>query len=253
MQPVHERLRQARLARREDLASVAERIGVRLALLLAIEAGQYEALPHGLYGRAAIRSFAEDLGFDGQAILAQCERLLAPFEDPIAGLARVRGIRPAADSTPRQLSRLLEVRTAALTSGPLGRMLAAAAIDSAIVTGLLLALVAATITLFGTPVLSAEAGPAFGVVGIVLATCYFAVFGGIGGQTVGARLVHVEAAERSETPVDLAGIAVRAFRAAARDIIAVEQLAGVVRAFSASCRSSASRRDRQRAEQPARS
>src|SRR5689334_119816 len=101
MQPVHERLRQARLARRLDLNVLAERIGVRAPLLQAIEAGRYDALPHGLYGRAAIRAFADALDFDADAILSQCIEQLTPPEDPIAGLARIRGVRPqvAVDSS----------------------------------------------------------------------------------------------------------------------------------------------------------
>ncbi len=256
--PVHERLRQARLARHQNLDDLAERIGIRTSWLQAIEAGQYDTLPHGIYGRAAIRTYADALGFDGPAILSQCEAMLPALEDPIAGLARVRGITRPSELLAFQLAQLRPARAlmsagAVIVEYPSWRLLAAAAIDSVIVLGLLLSLVAATITVFGTPVLSMNAGPAFALVGMLLATSYFGFFGGIGGQTVGAHLAGVRAAAPSRTPIDLGGVLARAFGAAARDVVVVEQFAMWIRAATAGDRSSESRRDTQQAEQPARS
>jgi hypothetical protein len=255
MLPVHERLRQARLVRRDEIDALAERIGIRAAVLTAIEAGEYDKLPSGLYGRAAIRAYADALGFDSQAILDQCGALLTPLEDPIAGLARVRGMRAHNERSPHiaqlmKISALLVENTTSIY--PNWRFLAASAIDSAIVFGLLLMLVATTISVYGTPVLSTAAAPAFAIVGVLLATTYFAFFGGIGGQTAGARLARVGVRAPSHTPLNLSRVMSRAVSSAARDVAVVEQMAAWVRGISASDRSSTNRRDRQRAEQPAR-
>jgi len=258
---VHERLRQARLSKGENLAAIAERTGVRESLLIAIESGRYDTLPRGIYGRAAIRAYAEALGFDGQAMVSQCEELLTPLEDPISGLARVHGFEAsrlkaeAAKLTGRAAS-LIErswLTPAGRPARPLPnwRCVAAAAIDSAIVLAMLLVLVVVTITIFGMPVMTGAAGPAFGVVAMLLAMSYFAVFGGIGGETAGSRLAGLKAPPAPGTRVDLRGVAVRAFNCAVRDALVIEQLAAWIRGVSADYRSSANRRDRQRAEQPA--
>jgi hypothetical protein len=305
---IHERLRQARVSRGECLQTLAQRIGVRVSVLRSIEAGRYDELPPGIYGRAAMRAFAEALGFDGQAVIRECDAHLPPVEDPIAGLARVRGIRSARDMFPvrvldfrlkaeatrflRKATRLVQtaagsvqgaagsVRSAAspvqepltpvqaaaglqnalrrrgLTlsqwlppsggrSGqrsvrqPNWRILAAAAIDAAIVISLLLALVGATVAAFRIKVsaLGPGAAPAFGIVGMLLGFTYFAVFGGIGGQTLGARVAGLGAQSQDCSPVNLAAVATRAFRSAARDALAIEQLAAWVLCLSATNRS----------------
>src|SRR3954451_18594510 len=97
---VPERLRHARLARHEPLEALAKRIGVRESILQSIETGQFEALPRGIYARAAIRAFAAAVGLDPVATMANCEEQLTPADDPIAGLARIRGLRPHAADRP---------------------------------------------------------------------------------------------------------------------------------------------------------
>jgi transcriptional regulator with XRE-family HTH domain len=296
---LHERLRQARMSRGDGLETLAQRIGVRASVLRSIEAGRYDELPPGIYGRAAIRAFAEALGFDGQAVIRECDDRLPPVEDPIAGLARIRGIRTARDMFPvhvpdfrlkAEATRFLQratnlVQTAwslvqraprlaqsavprrafpTLTSWrralptqtawrpssggssgqrsvrqPNWRILAAAAIDAAIVISLLLALVGATVAAFRIRVsaLGPGAAPAFGIVGMLLGITYFAVFGGIGGQTLGARVAGLGAQSQDCSPVNLAAVATRAFRSAARDALAIEQLAAWVVCLSATNRS----------------
>jgi hypothetical protein len=250
MRPVHERLRLARLERGEDLPALARRIGVRESHLKAIEAGHFELLPHGIYGRAAIRGFAEGVGFDGQAIVELCKPFLAELEDPIAAMTRVRGIDEPSFSLER-LIRLNPVAHIGKVRRPSWRFVLAAVIDSAIVFGLLVGLVVVTMTVFGRPVLNVGAGPAFGIVGVLLAGCYFAVFGGVGGKTIGASVAGVEPQTDASRCIDLAGIATRAFRSAARDAAAIEQLAAWLGALSAGYRSSANQHDTQQAEQPA--
>ena len=92
---VYERLRQSRISRGDNLPSIAQRSGVRESLLLAIEEGRFSDLPRGIYGRSAIRSFANALGLDATQVLAECEQFLVPTDDPIEALARLRGCRSA--------------------------------------------------------------------------------------------------------------------------------------------------------------
>src|SRR5689334_7644439 len=94
--PVHELMKQARIAAGLTFEAVAGRTGVREPLLAAMESGRWHDLPHGLYARAAVRNYATFLGLDPDPILAACESQLAPMEDPIAALARLRGGRPPA-------------------------------------------------------------------------------------------------------------------------------------------------------------
>jgi uncharacterized RDD family membrane protein YckC len=107
------------------------------------------------------------------------------------------------------------------------------------VISLLLALVGATVAAFRIKVsaLGPGAAPAFGIVGMLLGFTYFAVFGGIGGQTLGARVAGLGAQSQDCSPVNLAAVATRAFRSAARDALAIEQLAAWVLCLSATNRS----------------
>src|SRR5947207_12068148 len=95
----HEQLRCARAQRGEDLAALSARTGLRVHHIRAIEEGRLGDLPRGIYGRAAIRSFAAAYALDADAVLADCEVLLPRVEDPIDALARVRGIAPSAGPT----------------------------------------------------------------------------------------------------------------------------------------------------------
>jgi hypothetical protein len=116
---------------------------------------------------------------------------------------------------------------------------------------MLLSLVAITMTVFGAPVLSSGSGFAFGVVAVVLATCYFAVFGGIGGQTLGSRLAGLEPGVGSQAPIDLVGVGLRGFHCAARDVLVIQQIAAWLTSFSGSDRTSGTRHDTRQVELPA--
>ena len=99
----HERLRQARELRGWGIDELARRSGTRAHLLLAIERGSYDQLPSGLYGRAAIRSYAAAVGLNPDAVIAEVQPLLPVYEDPLDGLARRYGHarkQDKADSTP---------------------------------------------------------------------------------------------------------------------------------------------------------
>lgn len=229
---VHERLRRARLSRGEDVASIGRRIGVGPRLLVAIEEGRFGDLPAGIYARTAIRLYAAALSFDADEVLASCHPLLPSPEDPISALARLRGLRPA---TPPKASaavpepapaHFLPRVVAARSACPGWRLLASVTIDALAVMGLLLAAVAGTILMSGAPLsaLGAAAPWVFGLLGMVLESCYFVCFGGIACATIGERLMGLRAGRRNARPIDLRAIAARALRCAVRDLRFIRRL-----------------------------
>lgn len=226
----HERLRRARLARPEELESIARRIGVREQLLRAIEEGRFADLPHGVYARAAIRSYAAGLGLPPGEILADCEPLLPVLDDPIAALRRLQGI---GSIWPRK-STVTEPVEATLER-PTWRPAAAAALDALVVLAMLLAVVAATVTASGLPVgaLGRAAAPAFGAMSVVLSGCYFVLFGGIAGATMGERIVALDPLRRDSRPADLRLVGTRALQCACRDVWFIEHLGSWLGAFIA--------------------
>jgi Helix-turn-helix domain len=218
------RLRQARCATGQDLRDLATRIGVRQEYLRAIEDGRLADLPPGIYGRAAVRSFANALGFDGTAILAECEPFLAPLDEPIAALARLRGVRVRpheAPSAPHDESR---EHTGIESPFPDWRQLAATAVDACVVAGLLLIVVAAALTVLTAPVSALrDSGGAFGLLGVMLGAGYFLCFGGVRGATVGERALSLDRGRRAPNTVTLARVGERALLAATEDVRSIQR------------------------------
>jgi helix-turn-helix protein len=221
---VSRRLREARRATREDLPALAKRIGVREEYLRAIEQGRLADLPSGIYGRAAVRSFAAACGFDPAAILAECESELTPVEEPISALGRLRGIRqPAAPPAPAAAGKPGAARNApdsrlAGSVSPSWRLLAAATLDACVVAALLLLVVACAITAMMVPLAALDhSGPAFGLMGLLLGSAYFVWFGGLSGRTVGEHVLRVEPRNTDRASLTLRAIGARALLAATRD------------------------------------
>jgi transcriptional regulator with XRE-family HTH domain len=222
---VSQRLSQARRARREDLAALARRIGVRLEHLRAIEQGRLADLPPGIYGRAAIRAFAMACGFDPAETLAECESELTPVEEPISALGRLRGVRqppprPRAVATPSPAATTQNGSGSA--SGdwlfPNWRLPAAAALDACVVAGLLLVVVICAITAMMVSVSVLDhSGPAFGLMGVLLGSAYFVWFGGLGGRTMGDQVLGVEPRNMEHGSLTLRAIGARALLAATED------------------------------------
>jgi hypothetical protein len=233
------------LTRGESLDAIARRTGIRPRLLQAIETARYDQLPRGIYARSAVKAFADALGLDGNVVAAEIEPQLPPLEDPIEGIARVHGIRvaPPSPSVMTDLPLPPPPRTAGHPR-PGWRPIAASAIDAGIVLGLVAALIAVTVAVFRIPLNSFGAGaaPAFGAMGVVMSVWYFAVFGGIAGETAGTRLVGLTNGE-GRPRVDLPAAGARAFRSAVRDAQVIEELAAWAVSFTAGDRSSASRHD----------
>jgi transcriptional regulator with XRE-family HTH domain len=192
---VHEQLRQARERRGFTLEDVHNRIGVRLQVLMDLERGAYGALPSGLYGRHAVRAYARTVGLDADAILESVGQLLPEPEDPLDGLARVRGFsRKARAAEPiGETPEPVTIETAQDDWSVHTRRVLAAAIDGAVLLGVAVGLVALTVAAAGTSLTAVApvAAPAWiFLIGLVSAL-YFALLGGIARETVGARFAGV--------------------------------------------------------------
>jgi hypothetical protein len=216
---ISERLKQARMATGEDLAALGKRIGVRQDHLRAIEDGRLADLPSGIYGRAAVKSFAAAMRFDAAEVLAECEPLLTPVDEPIAALARLRGC-PVRRPDPPARQDVADHPPAREADSPFAgwRHLASAALDACVVVGLLLIVVVSALTALTVPVSALErSAPAFGLMGVLLAAVYFVCFGGVRGATVGERTLGVE----SPAPTSMLTVRVvgeRALQSATEDV-----------------------------------
>lgn len=216
---ISDQLRQARIARGEELPALAARIGVRQEHLRAIEDGRFGDLPSGIYGRSAVRSFASAMGLDGPAVLAECEPFLAPLEEPIAGLARVRGIRERPASVARTRPPFEQAPDTSGESPFAGwRAPAAAVLDACAIAALLLLVIIAAMTVLTVPPSALRsAGGAFAMMGALIAAGYYCWFGGVAGATWGERALAVEPHEPARL-VTLRLVCDRAILAATRDV-----------------------------------
>jgi transcriptional regulator with XRE-family HTH domain len=92
-------LREARNRREISLAEVEAATRIRLRYLRAIESGEWDALPGGVYTRGFIRAYASFLGLDG-------ERLANEYRREVEGTTGERGsgsdLAPAAAGGPRR-------------------------------------------------------------------------------------------------------------------------------------------------------
>ena len=104
--------------------------------------------------------------------------------------------------------------------------LPAAAIDGGVIMAMLLLLVAVTMTFTGAPLSSfrGTSATAFGLMGILLAGCYFVCFAGIAGTTLGERAMGISPAAADLASHDLRSVAARTFRAAFRDVSSIRAL-----------------------------
>jgi Helix-turn-helix domain len=215
---LRERLRRARAACGEELSTLSRRTGIRLQHLRAIEDGRFGDLPPGIYGRSAVRAFAEACGLDSAEVLADCEPLLPRVADPIDALARKCGV-PA--------SKVIARSVAALADGDARvswRTLAAPAIDAAFIGAILTAVIGSAAFFAGVPIHAvARAALPLAIVGIVQGIGYFAWFGGLCGTTLGGLLMHASHA-RDREPLTLETIASRAWSAATDDARAILRL-----------------------------
>jgi hypothetical protein len=231
---VLEILKHKRAARGEPLAELARRIGVRQENLQAIEDGRLGDLPPGIYGRAAVRSFAAAYGFDPAEVLSACEPFLRAVEEPIGALARLHG-RP-----PKPPARVNPPAVADAFDRPSWRPLAAAAIDACIIMALLLVFVLCAAAMLLVPVRAlGPSAPWLAVMGFVLGAGYFVWFGGVLGTTIGARALGLDAGLEQPRSLTLEAIAIRTMRAVSEDVRCIERMGAWVVAVFAAYRSQA--------------
>ena len=186
---LHERLKLTRERRGMSLATIASQWGVREQNLLLIEQGRYEELPTGLYGRAAVRAYAGAVGIPAdEALIEVIDRLRTP-EDPLDGLARVRGLTRQPERTFKEIMHVPapEVSLSAST-----RAHVANAVDGLVLLGvdfLLLELTAAVAGVRATEVLRVAA-PSMLALFALVAALYFVLLGGLARATVGSKIAH---------------------------------------------------------------
>lgn len=186
---LHERLKQARERRRISLASIARQWGVREQNLELIERDRFEDLPTGLYGRTAVRAYATAVGLPADQVLGEiADRLRSP-EDPLDGLARVRGLTRQPERTLKEILHMpsTDISLSTTTRGHVANVVDALFLLFA--DFLLLELTALVAGVRSTEVLRAAA-PAMIVVFALIAALYFVLLGGLARTTVGTKIAH---------------------------------------------------------------
>jgi transcriptional regulator with XRE-family HTH domain len=213
---LHVRLKLARERQGLTLQTIAQRSGVREQNLWLIERGAFDELPTGLFGRHAVRNYAQAVGMSPDEALAEVAHLLREPEDPMDGLARVRGF---ARRKERKASEPIPV--AEVTPTPAGdwRVRAAGAIDAAILAGIDLILLALTSLAGGvsTAEVMRTGSPAIVLLIILITVVYFVALGGIRNATIGARLVQAQGEPDTHEVVDASVAIGRGLRWAFRE------------------------------------
>src|SRR5262245_8767047 len=203
------------MARGETCEGLSKRTGVRIEWIRAIEAGQFQELPSGIYGRSAVRAHANALGLDTAEVLAACGTLLKPLEDPIAAMRRLHGV-----ATCEAPVAVMQERSQTVL--PDWRLIAASVIDAGAMAFTLLVVITGTVAM-GLPIsaLDRSAGGPIFFVTFVLTACYFVFFGGIDGRTAGE---YVTGMQTSPEParLDLRAVAIRTRQSIFRDSYFIE-------------------------------
>jgi Helix-turn-helix domain len=186
---LHIRLRLARERRGLSLATIARQWGVREYNLELIEKDRFEDLPTGLYGRTAVRSYAIAVGVPADEALAEVSDRLRTPEDPLDGLARVRGLTRQPERT---IKDILHVQGREMTLSPTARAHVANVLDALALLGLdflLLELTALVAGVRATEVLRVAA-PSMIALFVLIAALYFVLLGGLARATIGSRFAH---------------------------------------------------------------
>ena len=186
---LHIRLRLARERRGLSLATIARQWGVREYNLELIESNRFEDLPTGLYGRTAVRSYAIAVGVPADEALAEVSDRLRTPEDPLDGLARVRGLTRQPERT---IKDILHVQGREMTLSTTARAHVANVLDALVLLGLdflLLELTALVAGVRATEVLRVAA-PSMIALFVLIAALYFVLLGGLARATIGSRFAH---------------------------------------------------------------
>ena len=186
---LHVRLRLARERRGLSLATIARQRGVHEYNLELIESNRFEDLPTGLYGRSAVRSYAIAVGVSADEALAEVSDRLRTPEDPLDGLARVRGLTRQPERT---ITDILHVQRREMTLSMTARAHVANVLDALALLGLdflLLELTALVAGVRATEVLRVAA-PSMIALFVLIAALYFVLLGGLARATIGSRFAH---------------------------------------------------------------
>ena len=222
-------LRLAREKKGYSLNQIAARTGVKLRTLELVDAGRFAELPSGLYGRAAIRAYATAVGLDADEVLAECASLIPVPEDPLDGLARVRGLARRASTrqpepgashphrapAPAAAAGIIAMRS--VEQEELWRRFAASMFDGVLLVGIDVALVWLTARACGTSMATAlRAGaPGIGLLFVLIGLLYFVLLGGVRNATFGARLMGLPDGEPADGALDVHAVFDRARRCVA--------------------------------------
>ena len=209
MMRIVETLKEAREARGLDLEGLAARTRLRLQHLQALELGRFEDLPRGVYARAVVRAYADAVGLDAAHVVGEVAALLPVAEDPIDGLARVRGIERPRKEPARESPPAPEAVSAAVQPPPapvyrldesVARSAAAAAVDAAVLAGVVMGAVVSAAAAAGvsTGALLAQSPLAVLPLAAALGVLYFVLLAGVGGWTPGLRAAGLAPAPRRE-------------------------------------------------------
>jgi cytoskeleton protein RodZ len=115
MREVGAQLRDARLARGEELEDVAENLRIRSTYLHGLEQGDLSVMPGRTYALGFLRSYARYLGFDGDDLIAQIRSSLTG----LTSRAHLHGRTPLSESGLPKLP-ILIVSLAVLAGGYAG-------------------------------------------------------------------------------------------------------------------------------------
>ena len=209
------------------LTALQERIGVRLQVLAAIERGAFEELPTGLYGRHAVRAYATAVGLNADELLDEVTPLLREAEDPLDGLARVRGFErksPKVRTKPEAEVRLkpdhANERKPFATGEAIAtaRAAAASAIDGALLSVFTIVLLQVTALLSHASLTesASHAAPAVGTIVVLVTSVYFVMLGGLRQATFGQTMAQVRPESLSQDH-DLNAIVSRGLDCALRE------------------------------------
>ena len=211
------------------LTALQDKIGVRHQVLVAIERGAFGELPTGLYGRHAVRAYATAIGLNADELLDEVSPMLREAEDPLDGLARVRGfdrkkevrlddmmVRLKPDTLVRLKPDTTMVRPKPDVTSV--RVAAASAIDGAILSVFTIALLKVTAKLTHMPLAEAAvyAAPAVGTIVGLVAMLYFVLLGGLRQSTFGETIAQVRR-DTMNHDHDLGGILARALDCGVRE------------------------------------
>jgi cytoskeletal protein RodZ len=92
---IGDRLKQARLTRGLSLSDIASRTKISPPSLTAMERNDFSRLPGGVFRRAYVRLFAEEVGLDAEALVREYRARYEPDDRPIVLAAPSRRERTA--------------------------------------------------------------------------------------------------------------------------------------------------------------